>query len=255
MSSQASHRGRPPTPVPETWKVMIMRLIGEQHAVRLDQLGRFLGSDEDSAQRVADQLCRDGLAKCGLIFHGEGSWIWLTRRGMRFTGLGLEGKDPRVGAMKRIRALNEIRLQIASRAPQARWICGRVVKQRLGRYGHQPAAVVEIGAERHAIVLAPGRKLYAEAASAVMTHSARYDAVVYFCDPAPRRALRRLSENYHWPKLVIRDIPRAPGVEGTAISGPTDLDRDDGGPVVLTSAAEYRQVAEASGPNPGSRSS
>ena len=55
--------------------------------------------------------------------------------------------------MARMRAVNEVRLHIARRAPEARWICGRSVVREQGTRGYRPNAVVEIGAERHAILV------------------------------------------------------------------------------------------------------
>jgi hypothetical protein len=37
---------------------------------------------------------------------------------------------------------------------------------------------------------------------------ARYDAVIYFVGPRSIASLKRLAAKHHWPKLVIRPIPR-----------------------------------------------
>ena len=36
---------------------------------------------------------------------------------------------------------------------------------------------------------------------------ARYDAVIVFARPRPRKLLEGLASKHHWPKLVIRPTP------------------------------------------------
>ncbi len=55
--------------------------------------------------------------------------------------------------MARMRAVNEVRLHIARRAPEARWICARSIVREQGMRGYRPNAVVEVGGERHAILV------------------------------------------------------------------------------------------------------
>jgi len=39
----------------------------------------------------------------------------------------------------------------------------------------------------------------------------RFDAVVYFCAPAPRRLLGALQASGRWPTLQVRELPRRVG--------------------------------------------
>jgi hypothetical protein len=38
-----------------------------------------------------------------------------------------------------------------------------------------------------------------------LTHA--YDAILYFCAPAPKRQLTELAASGRWPKLGVRDLP------------------------------------------------
>ncbi len=69
--------------------------------------------------------------------------------------------------------------------------------------------MVEIGAERHAIVLRLRSLRHEHLCDILETHMARYDAVVAFANPRPRKLLERLAAEHHWPKLVIRGIPKS----------------------------------------------
>ena len=109
--------------------------------------------------------------------------------------------------MARMRAINEVRLHIAARAPQARWVSGRSIVREQGKHGYRPNAVVEIGRERHAIVVRLRGGAEERERAILETHMARHDAMIAFCAPPPRKRLERLAAAHHWPKLVVRDIP------------------------------------------------
>lgn len=203
-------RQRPVLRPLEPWEFELLRLIAEQGAIPFDQLARFIGCGDDQAARVARHLSKSGFADYGRFLHDEPHWIWLTGRGVRLSGTGLHHRLPKVGAMARMRAVNEVRLHIAARAPEARWICGRSVVREQGMHGFRPNAVVEIGRERHAILIKRRPQLAVRERDILETHMARHDAVIAFCTPATRKQLERLAAAHHWPKLVIRDIPLAP---------------------------------------------
>ncbi len=199
-------RERPVLRAPEPWEFELLRLLAEQGAIPFDQLGRFLDAEERQAANVVKHLTKGGYADYGRTLHGEPHWAWLTARGARLSGMGFVPGSPKVGAMARIRAVNEVRLHITRRAPEARWVCGRSVVREQGLKGMRPNAVVEIGGERHAIVVKHGFPQERER-ELVETQMARYDAVIYFANPRPRALLERLKAEHHWPKLVIRPIP------------------------------------------------
>jgi hypothetical protein len=201
---------RPVLHRPEPWEFELLRLIAEQQAIPFDQLARLLDCEMEQAARVAKHLFKSGFADYGRFLHEEPHWVWLTGRGARLSGTGLHHQLPKVGAMARMRAVNEVRLQIARRAPEARWISGRSVIREQGLRGYRPNAVVEIGRERHAIVVRLSAQAEERERDILETHMARHDAVIAFCAAAPRKRLQRLAAQHHWPKLVIRSIPEPP---------------------------------------------
>jgi hypothetical protein len=204
-------RRRPYVAPPEHWEHRILRLIAEQYALPFDQLARFLECDKDQAARIAKHLTGRGYTDYGRFLFDEPDWIWLTHRGASFSGTDFHAAEPRVGAMARIRAVNEVRLHISRRAPQARWISGRSVIREQGKRGRRPNAVVEVEGERHAILVKPGAWAPEGRQRAVVEALLpAYDALVAFAAPAQRRLLERLAREHHWPKLVIRPIPTPP---------------------------------------------
>ena len=203
-------RKRPALRLPEPWEFELLRLIAEQGAIPFDQLARFVGCEEGQAASLAKHLTKAGFTDYGRFLYEEPYWIWLSGRGTRLSGTGFHFRRPKVGAMARMRAVNEVRLHIARRAPEARWICGRSVVREQGLKGFRPNAVVEIGAERHAILVKRRPQLPEREREILETHMARHDAVIAFCESKPRNLLRRLQAEHHWPKLVVRQIPKPP---------------------------------------------
>lgn len=200
-------RRRPVLRPPEPWEFELLRLIAEQGAIPFDQLARFIGCEGDQAARVARHLSKSGFADYGRFLHDEPHWVWLSARGVRLSGTGLHHRLPKVGAMARMRAVNEVRLHITRRAPEARWVCGRSIVREQGVRGYRPNAVVEIGRERHAILVRLRVQSEERDTAILETHMARHDAVIAFCAPPTRKRLERLAAAHHWPKLVVRDIP------------------------------------------------
>jgi hypothetical protein len=104
---------------------------------------------------------------------------------MRLSGSSYWVERPRVGAIARMRAVNEVRLYIARRAPEASWISRRAVGRQLGWRGHVPNAVVEIGVERHAIIILLRTYNPQRVRGALETHMARYDAAIVLRTRSP----------------------------------------------------------------------
>lgn len=194
----------------EPWELAALRLLAEQVAIPFDQLGRFLGAGDAQAIAVARHLGRLGLADYGRILHAEGPWLWLTPRGCRLSGTGFSCELPRVGALARMRAINEIRIQISARAPEARWICRRSAFRAQGGRGHRPDGVIEIEDELHAVLALLGLRPRERLVPRLDALHRRHDALVAFAPPRLHRSLRRLGNERHWPKLIVRGLPNAP---------------------------------------------
>jgi hypothetical protein len=139
----------------------------------------------------------------------EGPWFWPSRRGARLAGDGYGYAVPDIALLAHRRAVNEVRLHLAERAPQGRWLCERAVFRRREPDDHLPDALFEIEGERHAIEVELSRKRDREIRQIVTKHSNRYDAVIYFCGPRTYRLMCGLAAEGRWPKLIVRRLPEA----------------------------------------------
>ncbi len=193
---------------PEPQEIAILRLIAEQGTVRIDQLARFLDCGAE-IERLIESLARANYltGEQGLL--GEPDWITLTRVGNRLSGTPLKFFRPGIGGVPQRRALNELRLYLAARSPNAEWTSRRLLQERHGRRASVPDAEVQLDGHRYAINLRLGAQNAATLVPRTDIQNHRYDAVVFFCAiPRARLFMERLQETHRWSKVVIRDMPK-----------------------------------------------
>jgi hypothetical protein len=191
----------------EGWVVDALRVVGEQGCIPIDQFARFRRCDGDEAVRVMKGFGRLGYVRYGRLLVREPRWMWLTRAGLYESGLGLAMYVPRPGGIARARAVNEVRLYVEARAPEARWVSRRVLVRDGGRGGHVPNGVVEIGAERHAVMVELGVQGRPRLRRIVGAHLERYEAVVVFAVQEAIGPLAGLCGAEGWDRVVVRGIP------------------------------------------------
>jgi DNA-binding Lrp family transcriptional regulator len=104
-----------------------LRLLSEQATIPLDQLARFLDLNLEQGVRVAQRLEEEGLVETRRFLVRDYPWLWPSRRGAREAATGFPHSVPDVAMLAHRRAVNEVRLHITRRAPEARWICSRSV--------------------------------------------------------------------------------------------------------------------------------
>jgi hypothetical protein len=185
----------------------VLAFVGEQYAVRVDQLTVLLGAGERTAQRVVARLRAAGLVEARPLLAGEPARVWLTRAGVRASGRTFGAWAPRVGLLAHVAAVVWVRLYVQSRSPSSEWVCERVLLRDRGKPGdHVPDAVVVAGTESHAIEVELTVKSRARTVRILDELSGSHDAVVYFTTPATRSHLERLGGTTRWPRLAIRDL-------------------------------------------------
>jgi DNA-binding MarR family transcriptional regulator len=187
----------------------ILRLISEQGAIRIDQLGRFLCVSSADVERTVTELIEANFLsrRCGLL--GEPDWLNLTLAGNNLAGTSLSLFKFSGGAVKRWHALNELRLYVAARAPQARWISRRLLFRQYGRTANVPGAEVRLDGKRYAFNVRPVGANASALVPRIDLQNRAYDVVIFFCETLPSRvAMERLQEQHRWTNVVIRDMPR-----------------------------------------------
>ncbi len=192
---------------PRSDDMPILDLISEQGAIPIDQLAEFLDFKLDKAKRTVKRLHEAGLVRREKPLAGEPEWIWLSKRGARFSTTDLSAPRPKIGSLALMRATNEVRLMIEGNTQEARWISRRVLLREHGRNASVPKAVVEIGDERHAIEIRLSVGPEAKVLEQVRRRLHDYDAAVYFCAPPALAQMKRFKEEWGWRSLVVRSLP------------------------------------------------
>jgi len=189
----------------------LLRFVGEQFAVTLPQLARLMGRSQHAARWLRSRWERAGWAQGRALLVGEPVFVWLTRRGMRAAGLDFSVWRPNPGALAHIAAVNEVRLHLAERRPDAVWVCERELarepRRELGGFGaHRPDALVVVDDRELAIEVELTQKRRSRAELIMREHLAHYGGAVYFAALAPRRLLERLAEEIGGGRVQVRSL-------------------------------------------------
>lgn len=198
---------RPRRGEPRPDDIPILDLISEQGAIPIDQLARFLNCKLDKAKRTVKRFDEEGLVRREKPLVGEPEWIWLSKRGARFSTTDLSAPRPKIGSLALMRATNEVRLEITKANPEIGWVSRRVLLREHGRNASVPKAVVEVGDECHAIEIRLNIGPEAKVLEQIQRRLYDFDAAVYFCAPRAQAQVERLRKEWGWRNLVARALP------------------------------------------------
>jgi len=187
----------------------VLAWLGEQYAARVDQLEVLMDCGPRTVERTLARLRGRGLVQTRRLIVGEPAWVLPTTAGLRACGSSFGAWTPRVGLLSHAAAVNDVRLHVQGRSPESEWTPVRVLARDRKAGEHLPDGVVRTDEQRVAIEVELTVKSQRRVTAILDELSNRFDAVVYFCAPAPHRQLTELSESGRWPTLQIRDLPNA----------------------------------------------
>jgi hypothetical protein len=213
MHPQPSSTQSPPSAAPSgdpftSQESRLLCLLIEHVSIPDDQLARLLAIDEPALHSLLTSLDEKGCIRSRRFLAGDRPWYWPSRRGLRLAVTDCRYKEPNVRHLTHRRAIVAARLHLATIAPQGQWVTERMVHRMATRGTHVPDGVLVIGDERHAIEVELTRKPEYKVRAVLDEHSARYNAVVYFCGPRTKPLLVRLREAGLWPNLRVLDLPK-----------------------------------------------
>src|SRR4051794_30493070 len=115
LSSQASARD-----------LAVLPVIAQQCAVTQPQLARLIDRSERTARWLRDRWQRAGWVEGRVLLVGEPAFIWLTPRGQRVCNVDFKPWRPEtIGRLPHLAAVTDVRLYVAERRPEARWVSER----------------------------------------------------------------------------------------------------------------------------------
>jgi hypothetical protein len=182
--------------------------VGEQYAVRTDQLAAFLDCGPRTVQRLLARLRERRLVEVRRVLVGEPAWAIPTVKGLRACGLSFGAWRPTLGLLAHVAAVTEVRLHIQSRSPESEWVCERVLaREKRTPQEHLADAVVLLDGRSFAVEVELTVKSKQRTRMIIDELTSRYDAVLYYCAPGPHRLICELSADGAWPSLGLRRLP------------------------------------------------
>jgi hypothetical protein len=185
--------------------------LGEQYGARTDQLEILLDCGPRTIQRVLARQRDAGLVTTRRLLVGEPAWVIPTSAGLRAAGHHFGAWHPRIGPLAHVAAVNDVRLHIQARSRESEWVPERLLARERQAGEHLPDGVVLTGGRRVAIEVELTIKSQRRVQAILDELTGRFDAVLYFCAPGPRRQLSQLAETGRWPALGVRELPRPTG--------------------------------------------
>ena len=198
----------------ERWE-KALRIIHQQGALRLDQLQRVLGRlspnpvhmkqqgilSEERTRKILRRWRAEDLYVYKVFYVRQRGWLWLTRKGIKYTGLDLRYYEPSPASLPHLAAINEIRLIIEERRPQDTWKSERElrseqdVRQKGSIIKHLPDAEL-ISANGSVIAIEGELTIKSEKrlqeALYDLAANKRYNTIWYFCPENVYEALQRI---------------------------------------------------------------
>ncbi len=185
----------------------VLAWLGEQYGARADQLEVLLGCGPRTVQRVVARQRQAGLVATRRLIVGEPAWVIPTSAGLRVGGQGFAVWQPRLVLLAHVAAVNDVRLHVQSRSPASEWVSERALARERRSGEHLPDAVVVTGGQHVAVEVELTAKSRRRVTAILDELAERFDAVVYFCAPAPHRQLSELVGSGRWPSLDVRGLP------------------------------------------------
>lgn len=120
---------------------LVLAQIGEQGAVRLDQLRCLFGALSQrltqepgmvsltTARRIVERLKAKGLVRYKLIFSREQPWVWLTSKGLRELGLPYREVAPTAALTNHYYWVNQVYLWVRQHYPNDQWVSERRLRK------------------------------------------------------------------------------------------------------------------------------
>jgi hypothetical protein len=200
-------RRRPSEQILGPRDIEVLGWVANQYAGRVDHLQHLLGCGERQTQRVIARLRARNLVHCERLSTREPRWLVPTPLGLRLSLTGFRPWHPHLVLLAHCAAVNDVRLYIEQRSPDAVWTSERELARKHGTKGHLPDGVVLDGDKNIGIEVELTPKAKKRTAGIIDRLCASYDVVLYFASPNAYENLTELAEGGRWPALGIRELP------------------------------------------------
>lgn len=175
----------------------LLRLVGEQYAVSVEQLARLIGRTSRTGRWLRDRWRAAGWIESRQLAAAGPSLLWLTGSGARVCGSPYRLWRPNAALANHVLAVVELRLLLERELSLGRWICERSLAQNRRRMSpddaHLPDALLKRAPGPVAIEVELTQKSRARLAAIVEQLSVAYSEVWYFAAPPAAPSLYDLA--------------------------------------------------------------
>jgi hypothetical protein len=189
----------------------LLRLVGEQYALSVEQLAQLIGRSHRTGRWLRDRWRRAGWVESRPLTPGGGSFLWLTPRGLRAAESPFRRWRPNGAMIAHIEAVTNVRLLLEQQLDLGDWICERELAHaslsRSEARPHLPDGLLDLAGEQIAVEVELTLKSRARLAAIVAQLGQRYDQVWYFAAPPVRPALASLAVVAPWQNIAVYSYP------------------------------------------------
>lgn len=187
----------------------LLRLIGEQYALSIEQLARLTTGAVDLRHRWR----RAGWVDGGRLTYTLPSLLWLTADGAAIANSPYRLWEPKAARAEHLVAITNVRLLLEHELRLGEWRCERWLAQAAGpRYGgqfHLPDGLLDTGRDQVAIEVELTAKGPARLAAIVEELAIGHDRVWYFAPEPAARSLREVLRTSPWENVTVHPYPVA----------------------------------------------
>ncbi|NOY54374.1 MAG: hypothetical protein GXP34_00085 [Actinobacteria bacterium] len=202
-----------------------MRWIGEQYAIRMDQLGGLLGSQaggqtsiegvlsERRTRRIVERWRQAGFVETRKILYAEPGWVWLSRTGLRAVGLQVKYLIPRPMWLSHVFWCAEVRRRLEAEHGDIEWRSDRLLHNGGSTVEphHLPDAEIVLDGVTVAIEVELTQKHLKRLVDIVAWHPEDYQRIRYYVSPAAERGVGRAIEKLTPERQQRFDLIRLDG--------------------------------------------
>ena len=193
----------------------MLRLVGEQYAVTVEQLARMIGRTHHTARWVCGRWRRAGWIESRPLAHRGPSFLWLTTRGIRAADSPYRSWRPNVSLAAHIEAVTDTRLLLERNLRLGSWVCERELARRFPsrsrERSHLPDGLLVTDQSEIAVEVELSLKSRSRLDRIIDDLGRRYDQVWYFAPPPLQPVLKSLAAEASWRNVIVFGYPARPG--------------------------------------------
>ena len=190
--------------------LQLLRLIGEQYALSMEQLARLT----TGATYLRHRWHRAGWVEGGRLTYTLPWLLWLTADGAAIANSPYRLWEPKAARAEHLEATTNIRLLLEHELGLGEWQCERWLAQaagpRSGGQFHVPDGLLDTGRDQVAVEVELTLKGRARLAGIVEELAISHDRVWYFASEPVARSLREVLRTSPWQNVTVYPYPVGP---------------------------------------------